>query len=115
MRGVGDEQEEVADLLGDLSRRSRELLLTLAQRPALGLGGGRLFRPAVLVELADLLRQGLDLVSEVVALTGEGPLPLVEGEHPVHVSGVDPAPRELGPDLVGLAADATDVQHDVEP
>lgn len=89
MRGVRDAQQQVSNLGAHRSGLGRQRLLLLAQLAALRLGGRRIVGASVLVELAHLLRQHLDLRPQVVSLPAQPPLVLVELGDPVDVGGVD--------------------------
>ena len=111
-RQVGDEEEDLRGLLGPRRRPRRPGPPPARRGPGSRPGA---LRPAsvspAFAEAADLLRQGLDLVADLVPLLGQVPLPAVQLDDPVDRREVlAPAP-EGGLDRIGVAADQPDVDH----
>jgi hypothetical protein len=111
-RGVGQAEEQLADLVAQAVGLGGEGLLALAQLAALGHAGLGLLGLALAAEAADVLGDGLDAAADPVALAGQAALVGVEGEDAVDRLGRVRAPAvELGLDGLGLPADPADVEH----
>ena len=90
MRGVGDAQQEVAQLVADARRpRAASSCSCVAELPALGLEPLGLVGLAVAAERADLLGQRLDPAAQLVALGAQRPLARVELAGAIDLGRVD--------------------------